>query len=101
MPQPLHGPQVTQPHYPDRRSMQFKKAQREREQAESKHDALCITFTIEDGMMCCWCKCRQCWDPTGARCICGPCPCRAEIILPLRDLPGLLNRGIDGRARTL
>jgi hypothetical protein len=75
------------PHQPDRRSNQFKKAQREREQAESRHDHLCITVTKSYGMTSCWCKCRLCWDPTYNRCVCVDCPCQAEILLPSLTIP--------------
>lgn len=73
------------PHYPDRRSAQFKKAQREREQRESRHDKLCITHTKADGMTSCWCKCRLCWDPTAGKCVCAHCHCHISLTpLPLQ-----------------
>lgn len=45
----------------------------------SKHD----TLHMMEGLECCWCMCRYCWQPTGrtssgaARggCICSSCPC--------------------------
>jgi hypothetical protein len=80
------------PIQPDPRSMQYRKAQRKREQEESRHDKLCISITKEDGMSSCWCKCRICWDIVANRCICTYCTCRAENLLPVYPSENVQSR---------